>query len=153
MSDTHTARRRLTQIHSELRNQGLNPIEALNELSTRLDELTSLDGPLGFVAQPADLVALVYQEILAPNARNGLGQYLTPLPVADMMAEGTSYLFKGPCAHGGSATLGGVLSMSATLPLTVGNGARTLRRTRGTGSVGCARGTKSNGGLVRRVSR
>ena len=87
MSDIYTARKRLTQIHNELRNRGLNPIEALDELSERLGELASLDGRLRFVGQPADLVSLVYQEVLAPNARNGLGQYLTPLPVADMIAQ------------------------------------------------------------------
>lgn len=95
MSDTYTARRRLTKLHSELRNQGLNPIEALDELSERLGELTSLDGQLEFVAQPADLVAIIYQEILAPNARNGLGQYLTPLPVADMIAQVVGKLIEG----------------------------------------------------------
>lgn len=87
MSDMYRARRRLTQIHNDLRNEGLNPIEALEELSCRLVELRSRDGELEFVEQTSDLISLVYQEILAPSARNGLGQYLTPLPVADMMAH------------------------------------------------------------------
>jgi enamine deaminase RidA (YjgF/YER057c/UK114 family) len=51
-----------------------------NELQN-LDEGTSQSG------DRADLVAIVFQEIFAAEARNGLGQYLTPLPVADMMAK------------------------------------------------------------------
>ena len=35
---------------------------------------------------PASLLALLYQEFLVAEARSGLGQYLTPLPVADLIA-------------------------------------------------------------------
>lgn len=87
MIDTYAARRRLTRIHNDLRNRGLNPIEALDELGCRLSEIAIHEGLPGIEDSPADLVSLVYQEILAPGARNGLGQYLTPLPVADMMAH------------------------------------------------------------------
>jgi predicted RNA methylase len=34
----------------------------------------------------SDLLAALFQEFIASEARNGLGQYLTPLPVADLIA-------------------------------------------------------------------
>lgn len=92
MIETYAARRHLTRIHNDLRSQGLNPIEALDELALRLSEVATHDGLPGIEDSPADLISLVYQEILAPGARNGLGQYLTPLPVADMMAHVVSVL-------------------------------------------------------------
>ena len=89
MVDTYAARRRLKRIHNDLRNRGLNPVEALTELGDRLQELTeeSDDLTLGLDGDAADLVAIVYQEVLAAEARNGLGQYLTPLAVADLLAS------------------------------------------------------------------
>ena len=89
MVDTYAARRRLKRIHNDLRNRGLNPVEALAELRDRLEEMTQDDDDLtlGLDGDAADLVAIVYQEVLAAEARNGLGQYLTPLPVADLLAS------------------------------------------------------------------
>src|SRR5262249_19734044 len=88
MNDTFEIRRKLKRLHNELRNQGLNPLEALAELRKRLSDFVepithSKNAPDG---DAADLVAIVYQEILAAEARNGLGQYLTPLPVAELLA-------------------------------------------------------------------
>jgi type I restriction enzyme M protein len=89
MVDTYAARRRLKRIHNDLRNRGLNAVEALTELRDRLEEMTQDDDDLtlGLDGDAADLVAIVYQEVLAAEARNGLGQYLTPLPVADLLAS------------------------------------------------------------------
>lgn len=88
MVDTYTVRRRLKRIHNELRSSGLNPVEALTRLRDHLSEL-ALDDDLtpGLDGDAADFVAIVYQEILAAEARNGLGQYLTPLTVADLLAR------------------------------------------------------------------
>lgn len=82
-TNLHVARRRLAMLHDELRGGGLNPIEALSWLADRLatlPELLQLD-------PTADVVSMVYQEFLVAEARNGLGQYLTPLPVADLLAQ------------------------------------------------------------------
>lgn len=87
MVDLHSARRHLKRIHDDLRNQGLNPLEALSQLSSRLEELGDDPGVAGAESDVVDLVSTVYQEILEPGARNGLGQYLTPISVADLMAE------------------------------------------------------------------
>ena len=92
MTDLHEVRKRVTQLHDELRGEGLNPIEALALLGVRLEELKDL---MGLIEHPADLVSSIYQEILTPEARNGLGQYLTPLPVATMMATVANKLSAG----------------------------------------------------------
>ncbi len=85
MYDTYDTKRHLKRLHNDLRSQGLNPVEVLDALSERISDVARCR-PCGEGSE-ADLVAAVYQEILSPNARNGLGQYLTPLVVADMMAN------------------------------------------------------------------
>lgn len=93
-------RRQLAAIHNELRNAGLNPIEALTCVASVLsNELTTLDKYrlpsstrqrlLVLRSEWADsgLLANLYQEFLLGEARNGLGQYLTPLPVAEFVAK------------------------------------------------------------------
>lgn len=105
MSDEVAAvRRRLGAVHDELRNAGLNPVQALTHvaaaLTGRLDEThSSLPAAadrrllaLRDVAVDGGLLANLYQEFLLSEARNGLGQYLTPLPVAEFVAEIASSL-------------------------------------------------------------
>ena len=96
MNDTFEIRRKLKHLHDELRNRGMNPLEALAELRRRLPDLAKpiIDGPVPFDGDTADLVAIVYQEVLAAEARNGLGQYLTPLPVAELLATVLAELAK-----------------------------------------------------------
>jgi SAM-dependent methyltransferase len=94
------ARRRLGAVHDELRNAGLNPIEALTEVAATLTGRLKVEGNsrlpasaigrllvLRDVVVDGALLANLYQEFLLSEARNGLGQYLTPLPVADFVAD------------------------------------------------------------------
>ncbi len=98
--DIHTTRRRLAAMHRDFRNAGLNPVEAISELSRRIASWEG--GALDYQSEllpaslsPGDLLALVYQEFLVSEARNGLGQYLTPLPVAEMIAQICSDVGRG----------------------------------------------------------
>jgi len=101
--DLIAVRRRFGRIHDELRNAGKNPIEAvelianlfvatgdererlLQELSPRASHEAAL------VIQEASAAAgngaIAFQELLVSESRNGLGQYLTPLPVAQLIAQ------------------------------------------------------------------
>ncbi len=51
---------------------------------TSIEQLRSLAAKRG---DQGPLLALLYQEFLVAEARSGLGQYLTPMPVADLIAE------------------------------------------------------------------
>ena len=93
----HELRQNLSALHDVLRNEGLTPIEAAHATARGLARGADVDlsGPakahLERIAHtayaPASLLALLYQEFLVAEARSGLGQYLTPLPVADLIAR------------------------------------------------------------------
>lgn len=77
----------LRRIHNDLRNQGLNPLEAVQQVAA-MARAGALHDHLAndLWAAESDLLAALFQEFIASEARNGLGQYLTPLPVADLIA-------------------------------------------------------------------
>src|SRR5690242_11335194 len=89
----HSVRRELDALHDEYRNAGINPVESLTALACRIRERSetqsqeSRDPDLLAEHPTGDLLSLIYQEFLASEARNGLGQYLTPLPVAQFVAQ------------------------------------------------------------------
>jgi N-6 DNA Methylase len=103
-------RRRLGAVHDQLRNAGLNPVEALTCVAAFLtgrphrdgrrlpDEAISSLAALRGVAADGSLPATLYQEFLGSEARGGLGQYLTPLPVADFVAQIAAGLVPGGVA-------------------------------------------------------
>lgn len=87
----------LGTLHGELRDRGLSPMEAAEvaaaglagENDARVDG-TSMNQLRALAIESPDrgpLLALLYQEFLVAEARSGLGQYLTPMPVADLIAE------------------------------------------------------------------
>ena len=92
-------RRRLSQLHDSLRNEGHNPVEAVALLASVLqgqgemsgDRLAASHQLLHSLMQDVDangsLLSIAFQEFLIAESRNGLGQYLTPLPVADFVAD------------------------------------------------------------------
>ena len=90
-------RRTLAALHDELRNDGFTPIEAAqaavrglagdSNLGLSPSVQSNLRAVAGTGADPVSLLALLYQEFLVAEARSGLGQYLTPLPVADLIAK------------------------------------------------------------------
>lgn len=83
MIDPHKLKRQLRAIHNDLRSQGLNPMQAISQVVTDVVENGS---PTFSGVAPSDLLSSIYQEFLVAEARNGFGQYLTPLPVADFVA-------------------------------------------------------------------
>ena len=91
----------MRRLRGDLRDRGIGPLQAA-ELAAR--GLAGDDDPRLDAALIAELRAcaaaggdnggddgslpgLLYQEFLEPEARSGLGQYLTPLPVADLIAD------------------------------------------------------------------
>lgn len=87
----------LSTLHNELRDRGFAPLEAaelvayglVGEVDPRLYD-TSLDQLRSLAERSNDrgsLLTLLYQEFLVAEARSGLGQYLTPIPVADLIAK------------------------------------------------------------------
>jgi type I restriction enzyme M protein len=88
-------RRLFGGIHDRLRNEGRNPVEAIALLASSLASDDG-DNPAGGArtllgSVPVDSIcghaaSVAFQELLAEDARHGLGQYLTPLPVADLIA-------------------------------------------------------------------
>jgi len=100
MMDVQEIRRRFAALSDELRNQGLNSLEAVGVVAsllsdgTRLETLGSLSIPGSRIAEnllsderlDAGTVAVAFQEFVTSQARYGLGQYLTPLPVAQLIA-------------------------------------------------------------------
>ncbi len=95
-----SARRRLGAVHDVLRNAGLNPIEALTQVAAALTGRLEVERNARLPASAIErllalrdvvvdgaLLANLYQEFLLSEARNGLGQYLTPLPVAELVAD------------------------------------------------------------------
>lgn len=100
-SDISGLRRRFHVLHSALRNEGYHPLEASVLLASVLeshkrDAHASIELPErlkvkieAFLAQLATNgaeLSVAFQEFLGSQSRNGLGEYLTPLPVADLMA-------------------------------------------------------------------
>lgn len=85
---TSQMRSALRRIHNDLRNRGMNPLEAVQAVGAM-----ARDGALAQYIEPdlwtseSDVLAAVFQEFIASEARNGLGQYLTPLPVADLISR------------------------------------------------------------------
>lgn len=84
--DVFTVKRRLHEIHNDLRNQGLNPLESIPKA---LAQVVKIDGTIRapfLGVERGDLFSMVVQEFLLADARFGLGQYLTPVPVAKFLA-------------------------------------------------------------------
>lgn len=84
--DVFTVKRRLHEIHNDLRNQGLNPLESIPKA---LAQVVKTDGKIRspfLGVDRGDLFSMVVQEFLLADARFGLGQYLTPVPVARFLA-------------------------------------------------------------------
>jgi len=89
-SDTWQRRRRLKEIHDQLRDRGLNPLEAV---PLAIQEVVDGNNRLRpeFADTPrSELISDLVQEFLISDARFGLGQYLTPYPVADFLAHVTT---------------------------------------------------------------
>ena len=95
--DHYQARGLMRTIHNQLRDRGLTPLEAAVTTANALagDVDPRINGALAGALEAAvptlhdggPLLTLLYQEFLVPEARSGLGQYLTPLPVADLVAD------------------------------------------------------------------
>lgn len=95
--DHYQARGQLRTIHNQLRDRGLTPLEAVvttanalaGDIDPRINGMLAgaLEVPLPAFHDGGPLLTLLYQEFLVPEARSGLGQYLTPLPVADLIAD------------------------------------------------------------------
>jgi len=74
----------------------MNPLEAVQRVGAmaRDGELVEyLERDLW--TSESDLLAALFQEFIASEARNGLGQYLTPLPVADLIATVVAHASDG----------------------------------------------------------
>lgn len=88
--DQAQLKRRLQAMHSERRNRGLNPVEALSEIA---DELLQAEA----THSRAHLVATAFQQFISDDARAGFGQYLTPQIVAAHLADLVrEYVGRGP---------------------------------------------------------
>ena len=95
-AETERACRAIEEAHGALRNLGKNPIKAAATLArgflgdrTLTDrELVTIE-PLRKLAfgQESTAMAAVFQSVLASDVRNGSGQYLTPAPVCDFIAD------------------------------------------------------------------
>jgi type I restriction enzyme M protein len=96
--DLEALRRRFHSLHSTLRDAGLNPLEAVSLLASAIapngnapdSRLTpEIQTALEDTARGATAgdLSVGFQQYIASEARNGLGQYLTPLPVADLIAN------------------------------------------------------------------
>lgn len=87
-------RRQLSRLHDALRAEGHNPLEAAHLLAAALSNPAEIRSDLREVcidlrsqAADSELLAIGFQEFITSEARNGLGQYLTPPHVCDFMAE------------------------------------------------------------------
>jgi len=79
--DTATLRRQLSALHSDLRAQGCNPLQAVRELASLLAGDSPLAGDVSSLAWAA------FQEFLSTDLRSAFGQYLTPPAVARHAAD------------------------------------------------------------------
>ncbi|HLF42920.1 MAG TPA: N-6 DNA methylase [Acidimicrobiia bacterium] len=101
MTGVHEDRSKLGVLHRKLRNEGYNPLEAIGVVAKYLQWRTDGEQPSGIadrvleslhstlddVEIDAGFLAVLHQDFLLPEARNGLGQYLTPMPVASLIAS------------------------------------------------------------------
>lgn len=100
--DIVTLRKRISLLHASLRNEGHNPLEAVALVASTLESGEGratataglatgsryhLDALLSDIELDGSVLSIAFQEFLMAEARNGLGQYLTPLPVADFIAR------------------------------------------------------------------
>jgi type I restriction enzyme M protein len=96
--DVELLRRRFHTLHSSLRDEGHNPLEAVSLLAETLapnghKSDARLSGAvmaaLEAVASEstAGSLSVAFQQFMVSEARNGLGQYLTPPPVAEFIAS------------------------------------------------------------------
>ncbi len=93
--DIEALRRQFHSLHSSLRDEGHNPLEAVSLLANALapnghapETSPSLDlrAALVRLGGPTSAgVSVAFQQFMVSEARNGLGQYLTPLPVAELI--------------------------------------------------------------------
>lgn len=94
----NTLRRRLQRLHDALRDEGLDPTNAVcatsglltrdaTVLAAASERIRQLANEIGEGAGPSQSLWAVFQEYLSARARHGLGQYLTPPPVAELMRE------------------------------------------------------------------
>lgn len=88
----HEHRRAFAKLHSELRNQGLNPIEALSVVAKAVagepdNAYVDFESLKFLTALSPDSIAAAFQTFLSDDLRNAFGQYLTPKPVADHVAQ------------------------------------------------------------------
>lgn len=94
-------RKQFATLNNHLRNVGMNPLEAIKTVAallagsepsqTTLRELPpqareSAQFLLHEERVDGSAIAIAFQEFLLSEARHGLGQYLTPAPVAEMIA-------------------------------------------------------------------
>lgn len=90
-------RRRFQALHSALRDEGHNPVEAMSLLAAAVGKDGHIDDgrlapnlqmSLSGLATDTDsaAVSVAFQQFMTSEARNGLGQYLTPAPVAELIA-------------------------------------------------------------------
>lgn len=88
----HELRKAFAKLHSELRNLGLNPIEALSVVAKAVagepdNAYVDLESLKFLTSLNADSIASAFQTFLSDDLRNAFGQYLTPKPVADHVAQ------------------------------------------------------------------
>src|SRR4051794_22379012 len=91
-------RRLFHELHSMLRDEGKNPIEAVSILATAIVRPESIFTSMLSERSQSELsrmisgassgdISIAFQQFISRESRNGLGQYLTPLPVADFLAD------------------------------------------------------------------
>ncbi len=89
--DLASARRRIASLHSDLRNEGMNPVEALRSIADTLMGDAEARLPLGHDSLldlgTSALSALAFQEFISDDARSVFGQYLTPHVVAEHVRD------------------------------------------------------------------
>lgn len=93
----YRARKILSSLHNDLRDQGFSPLEAATFVAHGLTDeaddyvdasiFRELKGLVDNFDGSSSFLATMYQEFLVAEARSGLGQYLTPIPVADLISE------------------------------------------------------------------
>lgn len=95
--DVEHLRRNFQSLHSSLRDEGHNPLDAMSLLAEALapngrqpDPRLSAEAQAMLAAVAPETTAgslsVAFQQFMVSEARNGLGQYLTPPPVADFIA-------------------------------------------------------------------
>lgn len=80
--DQAALQRQLHELHSSLRNRGFSPVEALSTVAADLRE-AARGGEPGL----PEFLSILFQRFISDDARATFGQYLTPMPVAEHLAE------------------------------------------------------------------